>query len=364
MKKKLNVVNLVYTLLMATMFAVCLVPMFGLMGLIPAVGIIVYAAISSANVFEGGEARNEVLKQLFTADLQEALYPDNSFHAGAQTDTAGVDTEKIIIPQDEDGEVETEVNPTILPLPAHISEDKRKEYSADLLITRPEIITYNNQLLTTYDKRAAKLRKHQNSLEKQMAERILYGWNPTLESKIFLSTGAGTQKASAPGATGLRKIYTEGDFEGVKVEFDALDVPIDERRKMLVPAHLLPMLVKIKKEYGGGTDSNNQLLAKGAVMEFFSFQVFVRSKGQIYTEAISPSKKALGSVPAATDNQSILFWHDSFVRKVKGTTKVAMDPYDVPGLAHGRSFNALVRGGGTTSRLSEIGVAVLVEDNA
>lgn len=308
----------------------------------------------------GSVAHEEVLKRIFSNDLQEALYPDNSFYAGAQSDAAGVDVEEIEIPQDEDGEVDVVVNPKKLPLEANVEEDLKKSYSADLLVTKPTIVTYNNQLLVSYDKRAAKLRKHQNSLDKQIAERIMYGWSPTAAANLKETTGGTNRVATAPGATGNRKIAVENDFIDMMILFDKWDIPRNGRR-MLAPAELLPDLLAVKKAYSSGTDKSNELMAKGAIMELFTFSVFVRSASQTFDQ--NNVKKALGSASAVTDNQGILFWHPSFVRYIKGAVKVAMDTYDKPELAHGRSMNALVRGGSTISRLSQIGVAALVEAN-
>lgn len=305
---------------------------------------------------------SEVLKRLFSNDLQEVLYPDNSFYAGAQQDVAGVDVETIEIPQDEDGEAEVVVNPTQLPLPIGTEEDKKKSYGADLLVTKPTVVTPNNQLLVSYDKRAAKLRKHVNTLERQIAERILYGWSPSVADFIRQTTGGGTRAASAPGATGTRKVSIEADWLWAFSKFNALDIPMEGRR-VVVPPTMLEDLIAIKKAFGQGSEENNQLLAKGAVMRIFGFDVFMRSKTQVFTEAATPVKKAIGAATATTDNLSAVFYHPRFVRYAKGVVAVDMDPAPVPALAGGQSMNARVRSGGTMSRLSEKGILALVEDN-
>ena len=304
----------------------------------------------------------EVLKKLFSADLQKRLYPDNSFYAGTQQDTAGVDVDTIDIPQDEDGEAEVVVNPTVLPLPISIEEDKKLTYGADLLVTKPTMVTYNNQLLVSYDKRAAKLEKHTKSLDRQMAERILYGWSPTLATFIRQTTGVATRAATAPGATRNRKVALEADFMWAFTLFNSLNIPMDQRR-LVVPPTMLEDIIAIKKAYGQGTDDNNKLLALGAVTKILTFDVFVRSKTQVYTEASTPVKKAIGAATATTDNVAGIFYHTKMVRHIKGDVQVWMDPAPRGEYAGGIGMNAGLRGGGTISRLSEIGVAALVEDN-
>ncbi|MFD0997689.1 hypothetical protein ACFQ21_00155 [Ohtaekwangia kribbensis] len=305
---------------------------------------------------------SEVIRRLFSSDLQERLYPDNSFYAGTQQDTAAIDVEEIEIPQDEDGEAEVVVNPTQLPLPISIEEDKKKTYGADLLVTKPTAVTYNNQLLVSYDKRAAKLRKHLNSLDRQLAERIMYGWSPSVANFIRQTTGGTTRAATAPGATGTRKRSIEDDWMWAFTLFNTLNIPVEGRR-VVVPPTMLEDIIAIKKAYGQGTDSNNQLLAKGAVTELFTFNVFVRSKTQVYTEAATPVKKAIGAATATTDNLAAIFYHTQMVRHIKGDVQVWMDKEPRGEYAGAKAMNAGLRGGGAISRLSEIGVAALVEDN-
>ena len=304
-----------------------------------------------------GSLHNEVLRQLLTSDVQEALYPDNAFYASAQSDGAGIDTEVIVIPQDEDGEVETVENPSTYPLEASTEEDLRKEYAADLLVTLPKIITWNNQRLLVYDKRANKIRKHTNSLDTQTADKIMYGWAPTVANFVYPTSGT-PRPARAPGATGNRLRATDGDFQRIMTEFNALDIPVAGRRCVVNP-YLYEDILQIKKDYGSGTDENNRLLETGAVAYIHTFNVYLRSRTTVFTgDGVKKPRLAMAD---ANDRLSGIFWHPNFVRYVKGTVEVNMDPYNKPELAGGRSMNALVRGGGTTSRLSERGVAAMAE---
>jgi hypothetical protein len=291
------------------------------------------------------------------------LFPDNSFYKGAQVDAAAFDALEIEIPQDEDGEAEVVVNPTILPLPLGTEFDKVLKYGADLLVTKPTVVSYNNQLLTSYDKRAAKLKKHINSIRRQLAERILYGWAPTQAAFITQTTGVATRAASAPGATGTRKVAVEADFRKAAEVFDRLDIPDDGRRRMLVPPGMKQDIWDVMKAYGQGTDFNNILRANGKIGTLFSFELYMRSTSQRYTEAGVPVKKAIGTANATTDNVAAIAYHLDHVRYIEGTVQVWMDEKPRGDLAGGQSLNCGVRGGGTMSRLSEKGVYAIVEDN-
>lgn len=310
-----------------------------------------------------GALRNEVLKKLFSSDLQQVLWDDNSFYAGAQVDETAWENEETEIPQDEDGTATVVANPTQLPLPVGIEEDKKKSYKTDQLVTLPTVVTWNNQLLVSYDKRSAKLKKHRLSLEDQIAERILNGWSPTKAEFIRQTTGGTTRPATAPGATGNRKKATEDDFRFIAEKFDRLKIPNDGRRRLLVEPGMKQDVWDVMKAYGSGTDFNNFLRGEGTLGKLFSFQVILRAFTVRYTEAGTPVKKAVGSANAATDNMASVAFHLDHVRYSKSPVQVWMDPYPKPELAGGMSMNCGVRSGGTMSRLSEKGVFALVEDN-
>ena len=104
------------------------------------------------------------------------------------------------------------------------------------------------------------------------------------------------------------------------------------------------------------------IIDKGSVGIIYGFQIFMRSETLSYTEAAIPQPKARGAATAATDNQAAIFYHPDFVRHAKGNVMTYINPNQ--GQYLGGTMNFSLRGGGTKSRLSEIGVAALVEDNA
>ncbi len=300
----------------------------------------------------------EVLKRQFSNDLQRVLFPDNSFYAGAKSDDAAIDAENIEIPQDENGVASAIENPTVFPLQMRAEEDSKKTYAADLVVTYPEVVTWNNQLLTVYDKRAAKLDKHKLTLETRIADKILNGWGNTVAGLKRATTGAATRVNTATSGGNLKRLVTEADMLWAMTTMRFANIPEEGRRLVCTP-DMYEDLLAIKKAYGSGTDKNNELLAKGAIDKIFNFDVFVRSKVNKYSAA--GAKLAIGAASAATDGWNILFYHPSFVRYIKGAVKVNIDPYERPDLAGGMSMNAMVRTGATTGRNSELGALTLYQ---
>lgn len=355
--------NLVYNAIAIMLIAAVLLHFFGPEFTLFIAAVALVYMLVPGNGSAVGSARAEVVRKLFSSDLQKVLWPDDSFYAGAQVDEAGWEVDEVEIPQDEDGEAEVVVNPTQLPLPIGIEEDKKLSYKADLLVTKPTVVTWNNQLMVSYDKRAAKLEKHRSSLLKQIAERIMYGWSPTKAEFIRQTTGVATRAASAPGATGTRKVAAEADFRWLAERFDRLDIPDDGGRRLVVDPGMKQDVWDIMKAYGQGTDLNNFLRGYGKLGYLFSFEVYLRSTTQRYTEAATPVKKAVGAATATTDNVASIAFHKRFVRYSKSPVQVWMDAQPRGELAGGISMNCGVRSGGTISRLSEKGVLALVEDN-
>lgn len=352
-----------YNVIAIMLIAAVLLSFFGpVFALIAVAALLLYTLVPGKGAPRAA-AKAEVLRKLFSSDLQKVLWADNSFYNGAQVDEAGWESDEVDIPQDEDGEAEVVVNATQLPLPISIEEDKKLSYKADEIVTKPTVVTWNNQLLVSYDKRAAKLEKHRSSIEKQIAERIMYAWSPTKAEFIRQTTSATTRPASAPGATGIRKIATEADFRWLAERFDRIDIPDDGKRRLVVDPGMKQDVWDVMKSYGSGTELNNFLRGFGKLGYLFSFEVYLRSTTQRYTEAATPVKKAVGSANAVTDNLASIAFHLRHVRYTKSPVQVWMDSYPKPELKGGMSMNCGVRSGGTISRISEKGVLALVEDN-
>lgn len=305
---------------------------------------------------------NEVVLKRFASDVQEKLFPDNSFFQGAQVDVgADINQTTVEIPQDEDGSVETVVNPTQFPLAISTQEDTKKSYSIDLIATKPTLVTDLEQAVLSYDKRAVKLRKHTNTLETLVADRILYNWSPDASGLIAQTTGSTTRAAHAPGATGVRKRVADDDILAIMSKMTDQFVPMDGRRRAVAPTYMYEDLMRLIKEQKNYQETKNMIVDKGAIGVLYGFQIFLRQNTVVYTEAATPVKKVSTAAPATTDNQAIIFFHPDFVRYCKGNVKAYIS--EPKGEYLGSTMNFAVRSGGVASRLSGVGTYALVEDN-
>lgn len=362
--KKFSLINLLFNTVVCLFLATCTYGFVGEPALYISGALWLSGFVPDRNSFyPKGAFRNEVVRRIFSADVQTALYPDNSFYAGTQQDNdVAVDAVSVEIPQDEDGEAQVVRNPTKFPLEVYTEEDLKKEYSVDLLATKPQLITDFNLATLSYDKRAAKQRKHVSSLEKQLAESIMQAWGATKAEFIKQTTGVDVRAAHAKGATGNRKRVTGDDVLYFMSMFNDLNIPNDGKRRLTAPSYMYEDLIKVIEEKKNYLMTKDMVIDKGAIGIIYGYQIFLRSTTITYTEAATPVLKPLGAAGAATDNQAILFYHPSFVRHAKGQVTTYLNPNQ--GAYLGGTMNFALRGGGTKSRLSEIGVAALVEDNA
>lgn len=308
-----------------------------------------------------GVANEEVIRRIFSKDLQDMLFPPNEFYSSAQVDEGITTDAKIIeIPQDENGEADYIVNPKKLPLEVVTEDDTKKTYESDHIVTKPQLITNLNQALVSYDKRAAKLRKHANTINTQAANRIANAWGPTKGDYIRQTTSADTRPATLTGATGTRKRISKADWLWAFSAMNDLNIP-QEGRRVLIPTYMYEDLLYIDDFIDADKLKAQGRLEAGQIGSVLGFSIFMRPQTVVYTEDATPVKKAIGAAVAATDNQAAIFFHNSFVRWAKGIVKAYIDPEDGKWL--GGTLNAEVRSGGTIGRNSELGVLALVEDN-
>ena len=359
MKKYSKILSFLFSMFSIMCFTVLAVPALGNGALVVSVAGYLYSISPESGNFPIHTIHSEVIKKLFTSDLQERLYPNNAFYTEVQVDTDISDTGGVEIPQDEDGEIPVHRNPKKFPLETIVEEDKKKSYQTDFLATPPQLVTLDNQLLVSYDKRTAKLRKHENQLRKEIAETILHGWSPTVADYIRKTTGSTNRPGSLNPAQGVKRIALE-DWIWAEETMNELDIPAEGRRAVITPKQKTDLAL-LGKDFIKASDLIEQgIWTKGSIGRVFGFDIFMRSETQAYSTDATPIKRAIDAELLATDTSAALFYHPMFVRRTEDNIKVYMDTYE-RGEMLGKTMNASVRIGATQSRLSETGVLTLVE---
>lgn len=353
--------NFVYTLFVCLLIASLSIATGNWGFAIAAAVLFALACVPATNVyFPQGSLHSEVIRRIFSSELQKNLYPANEFYKTSKVDAGlGITATVVEIPQA--GLPPTViVNPEVRPIPARVRKDDKKVYEVNLYETQPDIVSDLNQAVVSYDKRAAVLEDHVNSLNTRIASEIAVAWSPTKSYALILTTGANGTGTKLAGMTGSRKEVTYQDFINLATLLDNQNVPDDGQRNILIHPSQVAELKKIAEFRDFDKTGIQGQFASGAIGKIQNFNVYKRTTVPIYALNSTTGAKAVNAVIGATDNLAILAWHPSYVRRAEGIAQVNYSGITQPGYG-GPTFNAAVVGGGTISRNDEVGVAVLVQ---
>ncbi len=316
----------------------------------------VYAFWPTTKPLEAGLYEQAIVK-IFLKDLQRNLFPQNIFYKKSKLDAGGrIQGDQCIIPI---SGILPEVfkNPQNFPLPLGNRKDFKKIYDVDLFATTPIHMPDVDLETLSYDKRMDILQDHVDTLNTQMANEAAYGFAPTLASRIVRTTGGNTGTLAA-GAAGTRKALLYANFLDAFTILREDDLPTDELY-MMYPARMGKEIRSILEFKDFDKTGVVGAVATGTIGKIQGSDTFERSSSVLYDNQGTPVKKPVGSLADDDDNQSIIIWHPSMVRRAEGNIKNYARIGDPAYL--GDVVNASVRFGTTISRLDEKGVVAIVQ---
>lgn len=305
-----------------------------------------------------------LIKEIWVADVQEALNRNADFLPYSTDDSAYIAYETVHIPQS--GSNPTVVkNPATFPLPISERTDTDRTYLLNQFALEPTLITNLDELQISYDKRQSVLGQQITTLTQRIGDEVAIAWTATGATNIVSTSGSATGTALAPGATGTRKDVTLADIAGLAKKLDMDNVPRGNR-VLLMSTDMFWQLFQIsdviRASYNGFQNQGN-VLQTGVVAQLFGFNVMMRPVVSVFaTGATSP--KAFGAATATTDNLACIAFHSTTVRRALGS----MTPlYDAGSNGNGKPeylgsiFNMEVMLGAAIGRTDMKGVAALVQ---
>lgn len=309
--------------------------------------------IAYPNFRSKGVAMASPLVTIFARDIQENLFPDNSFYRRSLNDDAFVVGAKVNLPQ-AGAKPSVSLNRSSLPATIAKRTDTSEEYDLGEFTTDPTLIQDTEEMQVNYNKRASVLMNHWQTLNEKVADFAATVFYPTASGLLVPSTG-GARAASAPGATGNRKRITKEDIIEARRRLNAANVPL-QGRCMLINADMEADMLLIP-EFTDASKIGEAALKAGIIGRILGFDVFVRSKVASYSSA--DSRKAFGAATATGDKAAALLWHPNAVRFAAGSVKVFADE-DKPEY-YGSVYSAMVNAGGRIARTDEAGVVAILE---
>lgn len=292
---------------------------------------------------------------IFAREIAKNLFRDPAFIQRSRKEDEYVKAAQVFRPS-------SGATPTVVvdratnTLPATPSQrdDSNASYALREFTSSPTLLRNAEEVEASYNKRADVLSDHIAALEEQIGNYALTAWAP-LSANVISATGA-AGAGSGTSVTGQRKMVSLNDIIDAAAMLDNMEIPQAGRVMIMTGTQLAALRkdadVKSMMIYG-------QKLEKGAIAQLYGFDIYVRSKVIQYTTA--GVLRAYDHAGAATDNAGILFYHENFVARAMGPTKVLLKEDDPQ--FYGSVLSCLQRFGADTfyNSSSRKGIGVIRE---
>lgn len=294
-----------------------------------------------------------VNKEMWRPDIVESLFKANAFLGRAfNADEYVVGGRIVHIPQ-AGAPSNVERNRQQLPAPIVKRNDTDIVYVLDEYTSDPRLITDIDKKELSYEKRASIIREDTGRMMEVAGDNMLYNWAKNVPAAYKVPTTGGNAAATAPGATGNRKIITEADVRKAQLFLNNQNVA-KEGRVMVLPANFLDQLMSDNSlKYAFQQVVN---LREGAVGRLYGFDLYERSS--VLVESGGGTLKLPEAASATDDCEAALFYQEQQVERALGD----VDIFDNPRQAeyYGDLVSFLLRLSGRNRREDNKGVGYIV----
>ena len=234
-------------------------------------------------------------KQLFSADLQEVLFPDNE-HYKNSIKVSSADEDKVNIPLA--GGVGAAISNPSYPLTTTTVDDTATFFQNVNHSTPVVAVPDNVEEMVVYNKGGEIRRQFAAILNTTICDHLNHTWAQEAEGaglQEILKTTGSARRADYTGMSGTRLAITLDDIANARTALDRQDLPnTGARRIAVITPEMHGDLLKIEQVLNRNFNPQAGLLAKGAVMQIYGFDIYVRSKVNAFD-----SSDALNAVGAA-----------------------------------------------------------------
>jgi hypothetical protein len=305
-----------------------------------------------------------LIKEIWVADVQEALNRNADFLPYSIDDSAYVAFGTVHIPQSGSNPAVVK-NPSTFPLQINERTDTDRTYLLDQFALEPTLITNLDELQISYDKRQSVLGQQISTLTQRIGDEVAIKWTATGATNLIATTGAAAATALAPGATGTRKAVTLADIASLASKLDKDNVPRGNRKLLMSTDmfwELFAISDVIRASYNGFQNQGN-VLQTGTIAQLYGFDIMMRPVVSVFANSAT-SPKAFGAATATSDNLACIAFHSTTVRRALGSmTPLYNAGSNGNGLPEylGSIFNMEVMLGAAIGRADMKGVAALVQ---
>lgn len=243
-------------------------------------------------------------------------------------------------------------NRTTVPATAVKRADTDIVYVLDEYTTDPRLITDIDKKELSYDKRQSVITEDMGALKEVAADNMLYRWAQNIPTGNKIVTTGALATATAPGATGNRKLITEADIRNAQALLNKQNIPKEGRVLILTSDMLNHLMSDNSLKYAFQQVVN---LKEGALGRLYGFDIYERSS--VIRETSAGVVKLPEAANAIDDNDCAVFYHEGTVERALGTVSI----FDNPNRAefYGDLISFLVRLGGRNRRADNKGIGYI-----
>ncbi|MBV6442748.1 MAG: hypothetical protein EPGJADBJ_04472 [Saprospiraceae bacterium] len=293
-----------------------------------------------------------VNKEMWRPDIIESLFKSNAWLSRSfNADEYVVGGRIVHIPQ-AGAPSNVERNRVNLPAPIVKRNDTDILYSLDEYTSDPRLIPDIDKKELSYDKRQSVIREDTGKMMEVAGDNMLYNWAKNVPSGFKVVTTGGNAAATAPGATGNRKIITQADVRKAQTTLNLQNVP-KEGRVLILPSNMLDQLmsdVEVQKLFQMVIN-----VKEGSLGRVWGFDIYERSS--VLIETNGGTVKLPEAASATDDNECALFYYENHVERALGDVEI----FDNPNQAayYGDLISFLLRLGGRNRREDNKGVGLI-----
>jgi hypothetical protein len=243
-------------------------------------------------------------------------------------------------------------NRTTVPATAVKRADTDIVYVLDEYTSDPRLITDIDKKELSYDKRQSIITDDIGQLKETAADNMLYRWTVNIPAGNKIPTTGTAGAATAPGATGTRKLITEADIRSAQTLLNKQNIPKEGRVLILTSDMLNHLMSDNSLKYAFQQVVN---LKEGALGRLYGFDIYERSS--VIRETAGGVVKLPEAANAIDDSECAVFYHENTVERAMGTVSI----FDNPNRAefYGDLISFLVRMGGRNRRGDNRGIGYI-----
>lgn len=301
-------------------------------------------------------------QEIWTSTLSKALFSDTSF-VSKSIDMSAFANGKRVYWAESATPPRVKFNPTTADTPVNLV-DILNSFDLDEIKSEPIKLDWTEEQVIAYAKRPELLNAMYKNLVQAAHWRLLFRWAPTLSAginqNIIRTSGTPPRAAGATAATGNRNSLSYANVLAAKTLMDKRNIPV-EGRCMLVTPTLHSDLMNIP-QFTNFDYVADKPVTNGLIGTILGMQVFLNSKGLVYTTALAPINQNpddtyITYAGAATDNESALIWHPDFVYKAISPNMLTR----IVQTLDGDTMKMTAIMGGAKAYSTQLGIVAIVE---